>query len=95
MAVKNAFIDKMNNYDPTGLFRGGEGLRMLGFSSTVKFEPRESQGDHCDVDAQCIDSCYTSVTKQCIDAVNKLLSGTGCEANCQCQSRVCFPWVCC
>jgi hypothetical protein len=93
-AVKNAFIDKMNNYDPTGLFRGGEGLRMLGLSSTVKFEPRGSQGDHCNVDAECIDSCCTSVTKQCIDAVNKLASGVGCEANCQCQSGVCFPWVC-
>jgi hypothetical protein len=87
--VRSAFIAAMNNYDPSGLFRGGEGLRMLGLSS-IGYEPRGTHDDKCDVDAQCVDGCCTAFTKMCYDARNKLPGGEACEAHCMCTSGVCW-----
>ena len=57
--VKTKFINLMNELDPTGVFRAGSVVRMLGLS-TDKYSIQQYNNDTCyypNVDATCYSSC--------------------------------------
>ena len=86
--VRANFIQKMQEYDPSGTFRAGSGLRMLGLTDK-KYTPKQFVGDSCELfqDGQCISGCCQSsvfLDDQCIPARQKK-TGESCNADCECM----------
>lgn len=100
-ATKSAFIAAMNAYDAQGVFRAGEGLRLLGLSS-VTFDAREYHGGDCSTfkDAGCINGCccqnilgcWTQSYNKCTDTKRGFLKL--CSMNCECASNNCWAGLC-
>jgi hypothetical protein len=99
-AVRNAFVAKMNQYDPIGLFRLGEGPRLLGLTA-VPFDPRSVNGEPCDTfdNAQCVFGCcnkqlFSNNFNTCVDQRSNFLGP--CQEGCQCNTwaKSCVLGVC-
>ena len=103
-ATRSAFISVMNSYDPTGVFRAGEGLRLLGLVST-KFDTRNfgqesSQFPGCTTwgNSWCFSGCCNKDNifvnfNQCTEKKSGLFGK--CYTKCQCTGgRNCILGIC-
>jgi len=93
-AVREAFKQKMLQYDPTGTFAAGSFLRLLGMT-TDKFTPKQYVGDQC-LDFgndDCISGCCDRVF---FSAINNVCLPTGKNANESCSETCeCLPGLSC
>lgn len=95
--TRSAFLAKMDQYDPHGLFRAGAALQMLGLDH-VMYDPRAWLGDQCaksegcaptSVDQQHDHGCCCTDLRCMLDrgtctAAHKSALGGACSVDCQC-----------
>ena len=90
MTVRQAFQEKMEEFDPSGTFAAGSFLRLLGLT-TDKFTPKQYVGDSCfDFgNGDCISGCcdttfFSTINDVCLAAGSKALE-EACRESCECS----------
>jgi len=92
-AVKENFKASMDKYDPSGTFRAGSVLRLLGETSS-KYTPKQYIGDSCeaDEDAECINGCCDFQWNIFVEDTcqrNDKSKNERCGRSCECASNKC------
>lgn len=90
--VRSAFLEKMQYHDPSGTFRAGSVLRMLGVTEK-KYTPKQFAGDRCEnfQNDQCLSGCCNIIWGPAVDTCRSIdkAAGERCSTDCECASGNC------
>ena len=85
-ATKSDFISKMNDHDPSGVFKAGSMLRLLGIND-INYTPKQYNGDSCEAfgDAECLsDCCRTPIFSKDYCVAKSKNPDDSCVSDCEC-----------